>query len=122
KFATKSTGTGEYGPTIEKKISWSDSRVGYDQDIFFSIVGPYSPVPVDFVANLDTAANAPKLTWQFPEISQAFGIPVNGYVFRLTRSDGVVKVILADSVRSYIDSQALKSQPYTYSLQSIVSS
>jgi hypothetical protein len=116
---------GDYnGLAAHNKIwypSWTDSRVGYDQDIYTSIVRPYSPsAPRNFVALEDSITHLPDLRWEHSGAA-TFGAPLGDYIFRLKRLDGVLHIDLPKTARSYNDSQAVKNTDYTYTLQVITS-
>ena len=97
--------------------AWTDSRVGYDQDVYTSIVRPYSPsAPRNFAATEDSSSHFPDLSWEHSSVT-TFGAQLGEYVFRLKRLDGGLQIDLPKITRSFIDSSALKNTNYTYSLQ-----
>lgn len=99
--------------------AWTDSRVGYDQDVYTSIVRPYAPsAPRNFAAIEDSSTHFPDLSWEHSPIA-TFGASLGEYVFRLKRLDGKLQVDLPKITRSYVDSLALKNTNFTYSLQVI---
>jgi hypothetical protein len=101
--------------------AWTDSRVGYDQDIYDAIVRPYAPsAPRNFIAVEDSTTHLPDLSWQYSSVT-TFGASLGEYVFRLSRSDGKLQVDLPKTARSYIDSSVVKKLSYTYVLQIISS-
>ena len=101
--------------------AWTDSRVGYDQDIYTSMVRPYAPsAPVNFIALEDSSTHLPDLRWGYSG-NTTFGMPLGNYVFRLRRSDGGLQIDLPKNTLSYNDSLAIKNTDYTYTVQVIAS-
>ncbi|MEI8135338.1 MAG: sialidase family protein [bacterium] len=99
--------------------AWTDSRSGYDQDVFISIVRPYAPTaPRDFVAIEDDNLHVAHLRWQHLGLS-TFGLPMSNYSFLLKRSDDGFQVSLPSSSREFIDSHAVASKAYTYYIQTV---
>ncbi|MFI5263776.1 MAG: hypothetical protein ACHQM6_04610, partial [Candidatus Kapaibacterium sp.] len=101
--------------------AWTDSRIGYDEDIYTSIVRPYAPsAPRNFAASEDSITHLDSLSWQHSGLT-TFGVPIGNYVFRLKRSDGNLQVDLQKTARSYTDSSVVKKISYTYTIQVIAS-
>lgn len=101
--------------------AWTDSRVGYDQDIYTSIVRPYAPSATrNFIAREDSITHLPDLQWDHIPVT-TFGASVSNYVFRLKRTDGGLQIDLPKNARSYNDQTAIKNTNYTYTLQVITS-
>ncbi len=99
--------------------AWADSRVGYDQDIYTSIVRPYAPSAArNFIAIEDSISHLPDLVWEHTPVT-TFGAALSDYVFRLKRLDGGLQIDLPKSVRSYNDTKAVKNTNYVYTLQVI---
>jgi hypothetical protein len=99
--------------------AWTDSRIGYDQDIYTAIVLPHAPsAPRNFAATEDSITHLPDLTWEDTALT-TFGAQLGDYVLRLKRLDGGLQVDLPKTTRSYKDVIAVKNTNYTYSLQAI---
>ncbi|MEP7234158.1 MAG: sialidase family protein [Ignavibacteriota bacterium] len=99
--------------------AWTDTRVGYDQDIYAAIVRPYSPsAPKNFVAIEDSISHLPDLTWEYTPAT-TFGAPIGNFIFRLKRLDGGLSIDLPNTARAYNDLTAVKNTDYIYSLQVI---
>lgn len=97
--------------------AWTDSRVGYDQDIYTSIVRPYAPLAAkNFIAIEDSISHLPALHWEHTPVT-TFGAVVSDYIFHLKRLDGGLQTDLPKTARSYNDITALKNTNYTYTLQ-----
>jgi len=119
---------GDYiGVAVHNKIwypAWTDSRVGYDQEIFTSIVRPYAPsAPRNFAAVENGMSHFPDLSWDYSGLT-TFGMPLvtgNNFIFRLKRLDGVFSIDLPSTARSFTDSQAVINKNHTYMLQVITS-
>jgi hypothetical protein len=81
--------------------TWTDSRSGYDQEIYMSIVRPYAPVCVSAFTGHGDASTA-YLNWTYnPETT--FGLPLSNYHFRLTRDDGRLDTMLDRSTLQFVD-------------------
>ncbi|MDP4221461.1 MAG: sialidase family protein, partial [Bacteroidota bacterium] len=96
--------------------AWTDSRVGYDQDIYTASVRPHAPAaPRNFLATEDTITHLPRLAWEHSGLT-TFDADFGDYVFRLQRTDGGLLVDLPKTARSYYDSLAAINTDYTYTL------
>ncbi len=99
--------------------AWTDSRVGYVQDIYTSIVRPYaSSAPRNFVVSEDSVTHLPDLRWEHSGMT-TFGESLGNYVFRLKRLDGGLQIDLPKTARSFNDSLAIKNTNYIYTIQVI---
>lgn len=99
--------------------AWTDSRVGYDQDIYSSIVRPYAPsAPRNFTVTEDTVTHLPNLSWEHTAVT-TFGAVLGDFVFRLKRLDGGLQIDLPKTARSYTDVSAVKNTDYQYTLQAV---
>jgi hypothetical protein len=99
--------------------AWTDSRVGYDQDIYSSIVRPYAPsAPGHFIAVEDTVTHLPNLSWEHTPVT-TFGASLGNFVLRLKRLDGGLQIDLPNTARSYTDVSAVKNTDYIYTLQAV---
>ncbi|MBS1904417.1 MAG: exo-alpha-sialidase [Bacteroidetes bacterium] len=97
--------------------AWSDSRVGYDQDIYVAIVRPYAPAAVqNFQAVENTASHQPDLSWQYTARTTA-GMPLATYNFHLRRDDGGLDTMLDASILTFHDEHAALNKNYRYSIQ-----
>ena len=99
---------------------WTDSRSGYDQDIYTAIVKPYAPAVVKNFVVTENESNLPILSWEY-DGKTAFGRELTDYHFLLIRSDGGLNKILTNDIRQYIDSTVAPNVTYTYSLQAVSS-
>ncbi len=97
---------------------WTDSRSGYDQDIYTAIVRPYAPAVIKNFVVTENVSNLPILSWEYNG-KTAFGRQLTDYHFLLTRSDGGFNTILGKDIRQYIDSTVASNTTYTYSLQAV---
>lgn len=97
---------------------WTDSRSGYDQDIYTAIVRPYAPAAIKNFVVTENENNLPLLSWDYIA-KTAFGRELSGHHFLLTRSDGGLNKILGKDIRQYIDSTVAPNITYTYILQAV---
>jgi hypothetical protein len=97
---------------------WTDSRSGYDQDIYTALVRPYAPVVVKNFVVTENESNLPILSWEYTG-KTAFGRELTDHHFLLTRSDGGINKILGKDIRQYIDSTVAPNTTYTYTLQAV---
>lgn len=92
---------------------WTDSREGYDQDIYIGIVNPRLPEGVkDLEVQEETGSHFPVLTWSHSGLT-TFGAPLGEYVFRIKRSDSA-SIELPSSARTFHDSSVTTATTYTY--------
>ncbi|HET9136283.1 MAG TPA: sialidase family protein, partial [Candidatus Kapabacteria bacterium] len=78
---------------------WSDTRVGYDQDLYIGIVRPYAPsAPKEFVVIEDPATHFAMLRWKHDAIP-TIGEPLGKYSFKFWRVDQVIDQTLLSSER-----------------------
>lgn len=99
---------------------WTDSRSGYDQDIYTAIVRPYAPAVTKNFVVAENENNLPILSWEYNG-KTAFGRELTDYHFVLNRSDGGLNKILAKDIRQYIDSTVAPNTTYIYSIQAVSS-
>lgn len=99
---------------------WTDSRSGYDQDIYTAIVRPYAPAVIKNFLVTENESNLPILSWDY-DGKTVFGRVLADYHFLLTRSDGGLNKILGKDIRQYIDSTVAPNTTYTYILQAVSS-
>ncbi|HEY6172727.1 MAG TPA: T9SS type A sorting domain-containing protein [Candidatus Kapabacteria bacterium] len=95
---------------------WTDSRSGYDQDIYTAIVRPYAPSVIKNFIVTENESNLPILSWGY-DAKTAFGRELTDYHFLLTRSDGGLNKVLGKDIRQYIDPTVTPNITYTYILQ-----
>ncbi|HYM35573.1 MAG TPA: sialidase family protein, partial [Steroidobacteraceae bacterium] len=82
--------------------SWTDTRVGYDQDIYVAIVRPYAPAsPKGFQVVEDAATHLPDLSWSYDGLTTA-GLPLGTFSFHLRRTDGLLDSILPPAARTFV--------------------
>lgn len=95
---------------------WTDSRVGYDQDVYIGIVNPLLP---EAVRNLEVReemqSHTPILTWEHSGLT-TFGKPLVSYTYFIRRSDGK-GIMLPSSQQSFRDSSVLKGMSYIYEVR-----
>jgi hypothetical protein len=99
---------------------WTDSRSGYDQDIYTAIVLPYAPAVVKNFVVTENGNNLPILSWEYTG-KTAFARELADYHFLLTRSDGSLNKILGKDILQYTDSTVAPNTSYTYILQAVSS-
>ncbi len=100
--------------------AWTDTRSGFDQDIYMSVVRPYAPMPVTNLAVHDTTVNgkiATVLTWKYsPETTFGYPLP-SGYQFDVAK-DGSQLALQNGDTLSFLDTNAVQSQDYEVTVQS----
>lgn len=92
---------------------WTDSRSGYDQDIYTAIVKPYAPAAVKNFIAVENESALPVLSWEY-DGKTAFGRTLTDYHFLLTRSDGELDTLLGKNIRQFIDSNVTPNETYGY--------
>jgi hypothetical protein len=100
--------------------AWTDSREGYDQDVYIGIVNPRLPESVkDLEVNEEASTHFPVLSWEHSGLT-TFGAPLGSYVFHIKRSDSA-SIDLPSTYRSFRDSSVMASTAYTYEVTAVAS-
>jgi hypothetical protein len=97
---------------------WTDTRSGYDQDIYTALVRPYSPASVSPFAAKEITPKVAELNWQYLAKS-TFGFPIGGFHFLLTRTDGGLSKSLSSLTFTVRDSSVNPGAIYSYTIQVI---
>jgi hypothetical protein len=97
--------------------TWTDTRLGSDQDVYVGIVRPYAPESVKDLATRKVGTAA-EVSWSF-DAKTTFGFSLVGYHFVVRREDGKFSRVIPSTSFSIFDSTVVDGSSYTYCVQVI---
>jgi hypothetical protein len=100
---------------------WTDSRSGYDQDIYTAIVLPYAPSAVKNLGVAEMIDHSASVAWQYDDVTP-FGRPLDDFHFRVRRTDGGVDVVRDRFSHNFTDASVAPNTSYTYTVQVVTGS